>query len=688
MTLAWMCTSLAVSALLLAVAYGADAVLAVLRRPRRWAWALTMLAMCVWPLVMPRVSRNALAIAATPDELRGRSSPALTLPMRGAPDAAARPAPPSVLPRAVAAAVPATRIVVTPDSMLQRGEWLALLGWALASLLCAALVFAASGRIARARRTWSPASRAVLDEVSAITGRRTTVWSSAHIGPAAFGVWTPQIVVPAWADTLPSADRSLLLRHEASHLTAHDPLLLRLGLAAVVLLPWNLPLLFAYRRLHRAVEHDCDARVLAATRDARGYGRLLLDMAERLSQVPHAQTWSRAARWLPAPIPGIGTQRSELEARLRAMVVVPTTWRSRGRAMAAGALAVACFATACAVPSPERSAPDSQRASTSSGASTSLLRRQSGATRAGTAGGGASTIDSIMMFERLMATMERLGARGTALIDTAVVAAARTAFPDVFANGQPADAFVWMLLDSSYRAVRTARGKEFYSMRLRTADDKERYVPVGATRGPVYLSVGTAEIMRAFPGVRREQIGMWSEEQVTIGSRTVRIVWARYLGDAAEQPVGEHRSDFPELSRPRPWDRRDTDSSFERFTPWIQLFASQYAQGLLEQSPTESPVLWVLLNNKGEKLAHGSGRQGLFGVSEGPLPSATTGFAPATAMTADKDLGIDCAAFNRKFPDATRGTRAHSCGMLRQAVGDRYVVVVYGIANSPGEATR
>ncbi len=676
MTFAWMLTYLAVSALLLVVAFGADAVLAYVRRPRRWAWAGAMLAMCVLPLALHTLSRVSDAEATRPSPTVERPTPERSVPL---PDVQAntRLSPSPVRPRAIALPDARTRILIAPDSLLQRIDVLARLGWTLASVVCAALVFAAYRRMARVRRTWSRAPDDVSADVRSLAGPRVMVWYSDNIGPAAFGVRSPQIVVPTWVDALPASVRSLLLRHEASHLTAHDPLLLRVALGVVVLLPWNLPLLVAYRRLHRAVEHDCDARVLAATRDARGYGRLLLDMAERLAQLPRAEAWSRAARWLPAPIPGIGARRSELETRLKAMVPVASTWRARARVLLAGSAAVAGVLVACAVPSPESARSESARRARGAGAAEPVDRQPKG----GETAGALSPIDSIMMFERLQGTMEKLVPRGMALIDSAVVAGARTAFPDLFEGEPTGDAFVWMLLDPGYRVVRTARGKSFYSMRLKQSDGSETRVPVGDTKSPVFLSVGTEEIMRAFPGLRREQIGMWSDEEVVSGHRTVRVVWARLVTDQAAQPVGEHRSDFPELPRPKPWERRDVPSSHARFSPWILSIASQYAPDLLAQSPNETPVLWLLLNINGDKLAHGSGRRGLYGSSQGQLATATTGFAPATAMTADKDLGISCSAFAEKFPDATRGTRAHSCGILRNHVGDRYVVVVYGITN-------
>jgi hypothetical protein len=49
----------------------------------------------------------------------------------------------------------------------------------------------------------------------------------------------------------------------------------------LVALPWNLPLWLMARRLRRAIELDCDARVLARYPDVQRYGRVLLAVAQR-----------------------------------------------------------------------------------------------------------------------------------------------------------------------------------------------------------------------------------------------------------------------------------------------------------------------------------------------------------------------------------------------------------------------
>ena len=112
---------------------------------------------------------------------------------------------------------------------------------------------------------------------------------SDDIGPAVIGFVRPEIVVPQWLLGASEQVRKLALAHESEHVRARDPLLLLAGTALVVLMPWNLPLWWQWRRLRFAIEVDCDARVLASGRIADvEYAEALLDVAERSSDVPLA----------------------------------------------------------------------------------------------------------------------------------------------------------------------------------------------------------------------------------------------------------------------------------------------------------------------------------------------------------------------------------------------------------------
>ena len=53
------------------------------------------------------------------------------------------------------------------------------------------------------------------------------------------------------------------MAHERSHLDAGDPRLIALAVTLLVLMPWNPLLWWQFRRLRRAIEVDCDTRVLS-----------------------------------------------------------------------------------------------------------------------------------------------------------------------------------------------------------------------------------------------------------------------------------------------------------------------------------------------------------------------------------------------------------------------------------------
>ncbi|HEY5219007.1 MAG TPA: M56 family metallopeptidase, partial [Gemmatimonadaceae bacterium] len=100
-------------------------------------------------------------------------------------------------------------------------------------------------------------------------------------------------------------------------------------------------LLFQARRLRLAVEMDCDARVLARHAEHDRYGRLLITIAQRQSNLPSA-----LAPTLSEPV-------SHLERRIRAMT--SNSWRF-ARVRAAGFMLVgaAAIVAACAVHTPDQ----------------------------------------------------------------------------------------------------------------------------------------------------------------------------------------------------------------------------------------------------------------------------------------------------------------------------------------------
>lgn len=169
------------------------------------------------------------------------------------------------------------------------------------------------------------------------------VLMSGDVGPAVVGIRSPQIVLPAWALSLPESDRRLILQHEDEHRRARDPALLTAGLLAAILMPWNAALWWGFARLRHAVETDCDRRVLTSGRESvQGYARLLLEVGTRPS----------------ARIPlgaGFGERPSTLEKRIRAVLASPSRGvrRTAGRVVLAGLL----FTGSCSLNSPDAVSP-------------------------------------------------------------------------------------------------------------------------------------------------------------------------------------------------------------------------------------------------------------------------------------------------------------------------------------------
>ena len=111
----------------------------------------------------------------------------------------------------------------------------------------------------------------------------TPVLVAPDAGPAVVGLLRPRIVVPAWLLQATASEQGLVLAHEQGHLEARDPHGLALALAMLVLMPWNFPLWWQVARLRRAMELDCDARVLAHGHSPRAYGEVLLTVGQRQS---------------------------------------------------------------------------------------------------------------------------------------------------------------------------------------------------------------------------------------------------------------------------------------------------------------------------------------------------------------------------------------------------------------------
>ena len=316
MLLAWMLYAVALASLLAAAAAAVERLLRLWHRQARGVWAAAIALAVALPL--------ALALA----------------PARGAPAAASVQAgtrtrvPVASLYDGLSRDLALGGVRAPSPAAIERGVWVA---WGLASLALVAFLAGTAWALALRRGGWRACR---IDEHDVLV--------SPDLGPAVVGVRAMRIVVPAWALELEPRLRAHLLAHEAEHVRARDPLLLAAAWGAAVLMPWNVALWYHVRRLRLAVELDCDARVLARTRDARGYGSLLLLVGERIGRTPAV-----AAAAFAEPV-------SFLERRIHAMLDTRVRHRLLRAAPLAGA-AIALVALACETPRPAPLAPSDAR---------------------------------------------------------------------------------------------------------------------------------------------------------------------------------------------------------------------------------------------------------------------------------------------------------------------------------------
>lgn len=167
-------------------------------------------------------------------------------------------------------------------------------------------------------------------------------------GPAVVGWSRPEIIVPSWLFCRTPEERRLVLAHEREHVNARDPLLIAIGCATAMLLPWHPVVWWMFARLRLAVELDCDVRVLRQGVTPRKYGALLIDLAGRCPG-------------MPVGAPALADKSSHLRQRLLAMRTSRLSFaRTRGAAL--GTLAVVVLIAACVVQIPNVVAQDQRTA--------------------------------------------------------------------------------------------------------------------------------------------------------------------------------------------------------------------------------------------------------------------------------------------------------------------------------------
>jgi beta-lactamase regulating signal transducer with metallopeptidase domain len=218
---------------------------------------------------------------------------------------------------------------LSPPMLPWSAEPLARRVWVGVSATLVLLLVVFQNRLARERRSWRK---------TLLLGEPVLV--SDGFGPAVIGVLRPVVVVPRWVLSLDATAQQTILVHELEHRRAGDSRLLLAGLLVPLLLPWNAGLWIIWRRLARAIEYDCDERVLARGVDQAQYASVLLGAWQRARGLP---------RWVPSPamaerVSGLG-RRVEHLMRPR-----PRRWRVRA---VTGSFVVAlCASAAILVPAP------------------------------------------------------------------------------------------------------------------------------------------------------------------------------------------------------------------------------------------------------------------------------------------------------------------------------------------------
>ena len=303
MIASWMGYALAVGLLVSLAALAAERALLLGRKPVRRVWAGALLLSLLVPALSPRL----------PWHLPVPALPVLTS-----------------IPSPVAAEIRIRDGEQFPMLSVAPPGWgvnkVLLTLWGASSGLLALFLVYAMGVLQGRRREWR---RASLDGIPVLLSR--------DVGPAVIGWRRLDIVLPEWIRELAEPARALILRHETEHVNRQDPRLLLRAFLVVVAMPWNPAVWFQLRRLRRAIELDCDARVVASGADVARYGSVLLDAVGRCNR-----------GGLPA-FAAFAERPGDLEARIEALTSTrPGAWRSR--ALAAATVAMALGAAACLMP--------------------------------------------------------------------------------------------------------------------------------------------------------------------------------------------------------------------------------------------------------------------------------------------------------------------------------------------------
>lgn len=279
--IAWMIYATLVALALSAAAFTAERAARVRRKATRWVWLMAMLGSLALPALISSVTLR------LPGMLRSGAMPPPVV-LR---DATSIPMPALLMP------LDGTQPYGAPDPVAM---WLRI-GWLILSLLMLCALLVSAVLLHRRKRGWREAT---------MCGEQVLVAPDA--GPAVAGLLQPRIVVPMWLLQAPEQQRDVLA-HERSHLEAGDPRLIALAVTLLALMPWNPLLWWQFHRLRRAIEVDCDARVLCGGRDLVAYCETLLHVGQCQS--------SRIGL-----VPAMSESGSFLEQRIKLMLTKRNKW--------------------------------------------------------------------------------------------------------------------------------------------------------------------------------------------------------------------------------------------------------------------------------------------------------------------------------------------------------------------------
>jgi bla regulator protein blaR1 len=308
--LAWMIYVIIVTLALSLAALVAERAARRRQAPERWVWAAALVASLLLPTVIASVSVQ------VPNLLE-----------------AAAPSIPVVLRNATSVPLPAAIVALgTDDTAAPRhfhAPWPRL--WLASSAILLAALGLSAVMLHWRKRRWRQG-----------TVCNKPVLVAPDVGPAVVGLLRPKIVVPTWLLAAPEAQQQLVMAHEQSHLDAHDPQLLTLAVFLLLVMPWNVPLWWQLHRLRRAIEVDCDARVLRGGRNLKAYCEALIEVGQNQSAYLGA-------------VAAMSESKSFLEQRISIMLLKPTKW-ARASATALALLSVGMVAFAAQVSPPNASA--------------------------------------------------------------------------------------------------------------------------------------------------------------------------------------------------------------------------------------------------------------------------------------------------------------------------------------------